>query len=821
MSEPTPESAQISDLKKTTEAPVEPAGKSPMTSAIFVYVLLAAITMFTFWPAVHFDFVNLDDPDYIGNWHVQKGLTLSGIVWAFGTWHPITWISHMLDAQFFGTDPTGPHFVNLLLHVANSVLLFVVLNRLFEASAGQRKGPSPLALSPSDGETEKTSAPLGIARPGVDGFWASAFVAALFALHPLQVESVAWVAERKGVLSTFFFMLTLWAYTSYVIKKNAGEGEKPDIRKSTSFVKSTTEVKKLETSSKFQIRNSRTYYILALVFFALGLLSKPMLVTVPILLLLLDFWPLRRVARVGSRVLVLEKTPFFALAVGSGILTLVTQGRAGAFQSLEHYSGSSRFENGLMSYWHYLGKIFWPVGLATPYPRTFHFPLFELALGALLLVTLCAVAFWRRRNWPFLAVGWLWFLVALMPVNGMVQAAAQTVSDRYAYLASIGLFILVTWAVQGAVARGWIPRTLCGFIAGILLLVCAVRTRDQLAVWRNSETLFQHALAVTRNNVIAQYNLGTYYQDHQRPDEALACYRRTLAMKPGYADALNNIGYVLMSQKKFGEAIQTFEAALKSNPNSVEARNNIGYALCMAGKTDEGIAQYRLALKSKPEHIGVLNNLGNALAQRRQFKEAIPYYEASLRANPEQATAQYGLAHALDSSGQHDQAIDHYRLATFLNPNYAEPHYDLGLTLARKGQFEESVKEFREAVRLKPENATFHFGLGKALGIVQKFDESIVAYQEGLRIAPTNAEAFSGIGSALATKGKLEQAVPYFKQSIRIRPENPFTHYFLAKALSAQRKFDEAAPQFSEALRLKPDFHEAKQELDTIRARGK
>jgi protein O-mannosyl-transferase len=790
MSEPTPESAQTPHLKKTTEAPAEPAGKSPMTSPIFVSVLLAAITLITFWPVVYFDFVNFDDPDYVGNWHVQKGLTLSGIVWAFGTWHPITWISHMLDAQFFGADPMGPHFVNLLLHVANSVLLFVVLRRLFGALHDR-----------PDSET-------AISR--IDPKWPSAFVAALFALHPLQVESVAWVAERKGVLSAFFFMLTLWAYTSYVSTKNASEGEKVEIRNSKS-----------ETSSKFQIRNSRTYYILALVFFALGLLSKPMLVTVPILLLLLDFWPLRRVASVGTRSVVIEKLPFFALAAGSGILTLVTQGRAGAFQSLEHYSASSRFENGLMSYWHYLGKIFWPVGLVTPYPRTFHWPIFELALGALLLVLVCAAAFWRRRSWPFLAVGWLWFLVALMPVNGMVQAAAQTVSDRYMYLASIGLFLIVNWAVYGAVARRWIPKNICGFIAGILLLVCAVRTRDQLSVWRNSETLFKHALAVTRDNVIAQYNLGMYYQDHQRPDEALACYRRTLAMKPGYADALNNIGYVLMSQKKYGEAIQNFEAALKSNPNSVEARNNIGYSLCMAGKTDEGIAQYRLALKSKPEHIGVLNNLGNALAQRRQFKEAISYYEASLRANPGQAATQYGLAHALDSSGQHDQAIDHYRLATFLNPNYAEPHYDLGLTLARKGQFEESVKEFREAVRLKPENATFHFGLGKALGIAQKFDESIVAYQEGLRIVPTNAEAFSGIGSALATKGKLEQAVPYFKQSIRLRPENPFTHYFLGKALAAQGKFDEAAPQFSEALRLKPDFHEAKQELDAIRARAK
>jgi tetratricopeptide (TPR) repeat protein len=761
-------------------------------------VLLAAITLFTFWPLVHHDFVNFDDPDYVGNWHVQKGLTLSGIVWAFGTWHPITWISHMLDAQFFGKDPAGPHLVNLLLHVANSVLLFVVLRRLFTVLK------------------DRAGSETRISR--IDPNWPSVFVAAVFALHPVQVESVAWVAERKGVLSTFFFMLTLWAYVKYV--------EKSEIRNS-----------KLETSSKFEFREAKPYYILALIFFALGLLSKPMLVTVPFLLLLLDFWPLGRFQLSTFNLqpsteppqnpntpmlrLVLEKLPFFALALGSCILTLVTQSRAGAFQSLEHYSTSSRVGSALMSYAHYLGKVFWPVGLATPYPRTFHWPIVQVAFVALVLLVLCIGAFWQRRRLPLVTVGWFWFFVALIPVTGLIQAAAQAVADRYMYLPGIGVFILVAGAACTAVLRGWLPKTVCGLIAGTLLLICAARTRDQLAVWRNSETLFKHALAVTRNNVIAQYNLGMYYQEHGRLDEAVACYRRTLEMKRDHADALNNIGFVLTGQKKYGEAIQYFEAALKANPGSTEARNNIGRALCMAGRTDEGIAQYRLALKNKPDHVGVLNNLGDVFAQRRQFREAIPYYEASLRANPEQSAAQYGLAHALDSMGERDKAIEHYRLAAQQNSNYAEPHYDLGLALAREGKFQEAINEFQQAAKLKPQNATFHFGLGKALAAAQKFDESIVAYQQGLRFAPTNAEAFGAIGSALATKGNLEQAVPYFKQSLRLNPDNPFTHYFVAKALAAQGKFNEAAPHFAEALRLKPDFHEAKQELDAIRARGR
>jgi protein O-mannosyl-transferase len=274
MSEETPEPVPKGEIDRVEESRPDSVNQSATQSPMVIYVLLAAITFFTFWPVVHFDFVNFDDPDYVGNWHVQKGLTLSGIVWAFGTWHPITWISHMLDAQFFGKDPTGPHLVNLLLHVANSVLLFVVLRRMFTVLKDH-----------AGSETQ-------ISR--IDSNWPSAFVAGVFALHPVQVESVAWVAERKGVLSTFFFMLTLWAYVKYVTKKDVGGGEKSETRNPTSFVKSTTEVRNSETSSKFEFREPKPYYILALIFFALGLLSKPMLVTVPFLLLLLDFWPLGR-----------------------------------------------------------------------------------------------------------------------------------------------------------------------------------------------------------------------------------------------------------------------------------------------------------------------------------------------------------------------------------------------------------------------------------------------------------------------------------------------------------------------------------------------
>lgn len=768
-----------------------------------ICVVLAALTFFVFWPVVHFDFVNLDDPDYVGNAHIAKGLTLRGIFWALGTWHPVTWISHMLDAQFFGGNPTGPHFVNLVLHAANAVLVFTVLRRFTAA------------------------------------LWPSAFVAGLFALHPVQVESVAWVAERKGLLSMFFGLLCLWAYVEYV-QKSKVQSPKSKVEDQNNELGGKSEVETAEHAKNaekkiwadlFRTRGPKFFYTLALLLFVLAVLSKPMLVTLPLLMLLLDFWPLGRVSKVQgpkSKVeglgsdylsLVVEKVPFFVVALGSCVLTLLAQGKAGAFQPLEHYSAGSRFENALMSYVHYLSKTLWPVGLATPYPRVFHWPVGEVALAVLLLAGLFVGAFWSRRKLPVILVGWLWFFVALVPVNGLIQAAAQGVADRYMYLPCIGLFVLVSWAVCAVIARGWVPTALCGVVGGILLLLCAARTRDQLADWRNSETLFKHALAVTKNNVIAEYNLGMYYQESRRTEEALACYRKTLQMKPDYQDALNNIGYLLIGQKKFGEAMQYFEAALRANPNSVEARNNIGRALCEAGKTDEGIAQYLLALKSKPDHVGVLNNLGNVYAEKRQFRDAIPYYEKSLQINPEQPEAQYGLAHALDSIGERDRAIEYYRLAVQQSPEYAAPHFDLGLGLARKGQVNEAIAEFREAVRLKPDNPKFQFALGKVLAMAQKFDEATVSYKAGLRMAPTNAEAQSELGSALATVGKLDEAIPHFKESARLQPTNPFTHYFLAKALAAQGKFDEAAPQYAEALRLKPDFGEAKQEFEALRAK--
>jgi tetratricopeptide (TPR) repeat protein len=755
----------------------------------FISLLLAAAVAVVFCPAVRCQFVNLDDPLYVSsNSHVKGGLTGEGLAWAFrtghgGNWHPLTWISHMLDCQLYGLKPAGHHLTNLLFHGLNSVLLFVLLRRLTGA------------------------------------VWRCAFVAALFALHPLHVESVAWISERKDVLSAFFFMLTLMAYVRYVTSAEcrvSRQGERSGIRNLEFDV----------GRSILDVRGSKgsIWYGLALVLFALGLMSKPMLVTTPFVLLLLDYWPLDRIRpstldRAGLRTplrLLYEKIPFFLLSAVFCVVTFVAQRRGGAVQPLAHLSIRPRIENALVSYVRYLGKTLWPAGLATPYPPPEHWRLALVVFALALLVGLTLGALWLNRKFRFVATGWLWFLGMLVPVIGLIQVGEQSMADRYTYLPLIGLFIILVWGAGEACDRWRLPKVACVSAAGLVLLSCAMQTRRQLSYWQNSETLYRHDLAVTRNNWAACYNLGWYLDDRGRVAEALAYYRQAIAIEPRSPDPLNNLGCALVALKRYTEAIPYFEAALKAEPGFFEAHNNIGKALEELGKLDEAILQYRLVLQRKPDHVAALNNLGNALVRQGQFAEAIDYYKTSLRAKPEQATAHYGLASALARLKRMDEAIEHYRLALQRNPDNAAVHNDLALVLARKGNLDEAILQFREAVRCKPDDPGALSNLGRTLAGRQKFDEAIPLYLQALRIAPTNADAHAALGLALAATGKMDDAVAHFQEAVRLRPDNASAHFNLGRALAAQGKSDEAIHQFTEALRLKPDFVPARQELQSL-----
>jgi tetratricopeptide (TPR) repeat protein len=789
------ELAQMTSLPPPSDAR-PPVGRARVAARpVWISLLLAAATLLVYYTVGWFHFVNLDDPMYVSsNAHVQAGLSLKGVTWALstghaGNWHPLTWLSHMLDAQAFGSGPAGPHVVNLLFHVANTLLLFALLRRLTMA------------------------------------VWRSALVAALFALHPLHVESVAWIAERKDVLSAFFFMLTLWAYARYAndeCRMTNDEGNpKAEIQNARGTVRTT------DHGPRFTLHASR-FYGLSLAFFALGLMSKPMLVTVPFVLLLLDYWPLGRMQKAEgasssfilhpSSFILLEKLPFFLLCVLSCFVTFVAQKKGGAVQSLTQMPLGPRLANIPVAYARYLGKTLWPAGLATPYPRVEHLPVIQVLLAVALLAGLTLGAVWLGHRWRFVGVGWLWFVGMLVPVIGLVQVGEQPMADRYTYLPLIGLFIIVAWGAGEICERWRFSKAAFAVGAGFVLIACAVQTRHQLGCWRNSEALYRHNLAVTRNNWVACYNLGSYFDDQKCLDDALFYYHKALEMQPRYPDALNNIGVVLVARKQYAEAIPYFERSLKAAPGFYEAHNNLGRALEGLGKFDHAIQEYRLVLAKKPDDVAVLNNLGNALVRKGHVTDAIQYYEASLRAKPDDAAALFGLAGALARLGRTDEAIQHYRILVERNPDDASAHKELGLILARKGNLAEAMQEFREAVRWKPGDPDLLCDLGRTLAGQQRLDEAIPLYLEALRIAPTNANYHVALGQALAATGKLDEAVAHLQEAVRLDPGNASAHLNLGLALASQGKHGEAVQHFNEALRIRPNYAQARRALEAVTA---
>jgi protein O-mannosyl-transferase len=596
-----------------------------------ICLLLAVVTLVVWWPVVHCDFLNCDDPDYFtSNPRVQTGLTWANMGWAFTTgfasnWHPLTWLSLMLDAELSGKGPIGPHFTNLLFHTANTVLLFLLLRRLTclreDASARQAAAT-----------------------------WRSALVAALFALHPLHVESVAWVSERKDVLSTFFGLLSLLAYTNYA-QRLSKTGK-----------------------SAFHSRLPTSNYFLALFFFALGLMAKPMLVTLPLVMLLLDFWPLERMSGAGRRAprvghLVLEKSPFFVLSAVSCVVTIIVQQKGGAVAALVKIPMTSRMENAFVSYGRYLGKTFWPDNLAVLYPHPIHWGAGPVVLSLMLFTGLSVAAVWFGRKFPFALTGWFWFVVTLVPVMGLVQVGLQSMADRYAYLPLIGVFVVLVWGLD-VVRVGWlVPRSLIISLAMIVLIACAVRTRDQLRYWQNAETLFRHTLAVTHDNYLAYNNLGTWLSKEGRTAEALDC----------------------------------FHQALNINPDSSEVRYNLGNAFLQLGDWDGAIDNYRRALQITPGQADILDNLGLALAAKRQYAGAITNFEAALKVKPDYADAHNNLAAVFFIEQRFNEAAQHYREALRQMPDDPRIYANLGDTLVRLGQISEAAKCYQEALRLKPD----------------------------------------------------------------------------------------------------------------------
>jgi len=737
---------------------------------------LACITFVLYLPVFHHDFTNYDDLEYITRSpHVAAGLTWPGIAWAFrsgyaSNWHPLTWISHMVDCQIYGLQPAGHYLTNVLFHIANTILLFLVLMKLTRT------------------------------------MWPCAFVAALFAWHPMHVESVAWAAERKDVLSAFFFMLTLGSYWRYT---RAVRDAKPTSRR----------------------------YLLTLFLFALGLMSKPMLVTVPFLLLLLDFWPLERISGFGFRHvnremnetdaehakssllrLVLEKVPFLILSAGSSVATFIAQKAGGAMAPLESLPLRFRIANAVVAYVRYVVKAIWPTDLAVLYPLDLHLPFWQVAGACLILVlvTLWGVVLVRRR--PYLLVGWLWFLGTLVPVIGLVQVGNQSMADRYSYIPFIGLFIMAAWGLWDLLSNTAQRAIVFAGATTVTSVACLYLTSLQVRVWENADTLFTHAIQTTRGNFVAYNQLGLYLADQGRLPEAIAKYRAALTMNPSYDEALNNLGSALAKQGRSADAIACYEAALKIQPRRPGIHNNWGVALADMGRLDEAVAHYLEALKLKPDYAEGHYNLANALALSAKPAQAIEHYRQALALNPMLAEAHYNLGNVLSDDGKWTEALEHYFKATQLKPSYAEAHNNLGFALARFARLDEAIAEYSVALQLKPNHWTAHYNLGNALAEQGKWDEAITNYTAALQVKPDLADVHYRLGFALSQEGRWAEACSELSMALQLKPDRALFHCQLAAALHRRGQTREAISHYREAIRLKPDYAEALNDLAWILA---
>jgi Flp pilus assembly protein TadD len=618
-----------------------------------------SFTLAVYWQVNDHKFINYDNDVYVTeNLQVQAGLTRQNLIWAFTTthganWHPLTWLSHMLDCQLYGLNPRGHHLTNVFFHLANTLLLFLILRR----------------------------------ATGV--LWQSGLVAALFALHPLHIESVAWVVERKDVLSTLFWMLTVWIYLHYV--------ERPGIVR----------------------------YLLILLSFALGLMAKPMVVTLPFVLLLLDYWPLGRLhtsepsdgnhgqihevislRQPWSTVLglVWEKIPLFTLAAIVSAVTFVAQKSEGAVKSFQVFPLGVRCANALVSYIKYIEKMIWPQKLAVFYPHPgYSLSIYQAAAAGLLLLFISFLAIRFRQRHPYFLMGWLWYLVTLLPVIGLIQVGEQAMADRYTYVPLIGLFISIVWGIANFFEGYRQRKIIYTLLSAVLIPALMVCTWLQLHYWQNSITLFEQALKVTENNDVAHNTLGSSLARKGRLEEAIGHFLAGLQCKPTSAGLHNNLANALVSQGKLDEAIAHYVKALELRPNYADAHTNLGAALASQGRFEEAMFNYYEALRIEPNSAQAHNNFGVLLTNTGKVEEAIVHYSKALELSPDYAEAHNNLGDALARQGKLQEASAHFAKALFIRPNYAEAYNNLGVALARQGRLEEAIENFSKALRLKPE----------------------------------------------------------------------------------------------------------------------
>jgi tetratricopeptide (TPR) repeat protein len=755
-----------------------------------VSFLLFCGTFLLFARAIGHPFLDLDDPTYVTqNHHVQSGFTRENIRWAFTTgdaanWHPLTWLSHMLDWSLYGNNPRGHHATSIFWHSLNAVMAFLALRKLTGA------------------------------------FWPSALAAAIFAWHPLRVESVAWIAERKDVLSVFFGLLTLWTYAAYAQRQ----------------------------------RESRTgawgYYLLTLAALAIGLMFKPTLVTIPFLLLLLDLWPLERLT-LNSRPLVvtavrliLEKIPFFALAIASSIITFRVQKAGGAM--IESISLASRLSNSIVSVVEYLKNFFWPLHLSMGYPNPDHLPAATVFGAIVFLSIVTVIGLWQCQKRPWILVGWLWFLGTLVPMIGIVKVGLQGMADRYTYFPMLGIEIAIIWTFNDIANAGRsFNRIVWPAASALVLIACAILTWRQLGIWSTPRSLYEYSVVATPDNYLAECYLGSNLlgdkkMGDERLNEAMIHFERALAIKPDYALARLRRCLVLQKLGRRDEAEAEYYAVLRERPNDPQAEYGLGLLFLNANEPQKAIEHLQISLNAQPDDEGTLLDMGTAQAKVGNEKESIACFEKVIAMFPDHPNPYFEYANALVLFHRDNDAIAHYDKSEQLDPDSELAYVNEANSLRKLGRPADAADRDRKAIAIDPSDAEAYFGLASALDDLQRPDEAIENYAKAVALRPDLGDAQYNLGVGLFNQGHPDQALPHLQaavhaepqndaaflglglcqsqsgdmtgavisleRAIAINPGNADAHYYLGITYQSMGRNDLAIDQWQQTLRIAPDY---------------
>jgi tetratricopeptide (TPR) repeat protein len=653
-----------------------------------------------------FQFINFDDDLYVTeNRFVQAGLTGDNFIWSFNFrdkkknyWHPLTWISHMLDVDLYGMDPGRHHLTNVLFHLANTLLLFFLLHRM------------------------------------TGTLWRSAAVAILFALHPINAESVAWVAERKNVLSTFFWMLTLLAYIYYT--------ERPHLRR----------------------------YLVVFCVFCIGLLAKPMLVTLPFVLLLLDYWPLKRIVlgqpagdnQLPAMGVMMEKIPLLGLSLLSIYVSSASVQGMGNVMTLHSRPLTLRISHATVSYLKYIAKMIWPQNLAVFYPFPDKIPLWQFTAALTVLMVVTLAVFRERKRRPYLGIGWLWYLGTLMPVIGLVQVGLwPAMADRWAYIPSIGIFLMLAWGVPDLWKRRRFSQPALAATLTVVISAGMVLTWIQVAYWKDSFTLFQHALKVTSKNYIADNILGIELKNQGKVDQAVTHFKTAVKIKPSYALPYYNLANSLELQGETAQAIKNYEQAIRLSPDLASAHNNLGVLLEKQGQLNEAVAHFKAVLELNAEDAGIHLNIGNVLVKQKKYDAALEHYHAALGMDPENADIYYNLGIAFNRQGKTEEAIRQFSVALKNNPDFAEAHYNLANVLVKKGRLDEAIEHYRKALAQKPDYIEVLNNLAFVLAVQKKYENAVDVLKKWVTLEPDNPKIDYNVAGLYARQNEISTAIKW------------------------------------------------------------